>query len=578
MKKTVTVNLNGRVFTMDDDAYQLLDSYLHNLRIYFRKEEGSQEIVADFEARIEELFSDKLRLGYEVITLKDVEEVIARVGQPDDFIDANHEEEYRSTDQKINQTQTKKKFFRNTDDKMFGGICSGISAYFGWDVLPVRIVAVILLFATQFIIVPFYLIAWIIFPSAKTAEDKLQMRGKPITVENIGKTVAAEAETKDSSNNRGCLAGFLDFFVGLMKVCLIGLGILVALPILFALFIILIVVFSLVFGLGGGLLAFPWWGLSVPFVTVDHPILTGIVLVIFIGLPIVALIYAIIAYFAKLKPLHKAVKWACLGLWLVALILFFSFGIQINKNGFSKKWFDWDWDWHVTTVDEESSVVTGNGELAFAEYFLYEPVKSITLGNKLWSNFQIEQIPSDSSKISISGDENLIEKIKYRLTDDGELILSTHNNVRLKSDNNLLILIQTPGLNKIESKMLGNILIDKPFHSDNLEIRLEGAGRIQANDLQVGRLIVKSEGIGSTELLGNARYSKFSLEGAGEINAWELRCDSVVARVDGIGSLRCDPVKYLKAHMTGIGQIVYKSEPREKNTGMMGIGKIGRGE
>ena len=61
MKKTVTVNLNGRVFTMDEDAYQLLEKYLNNIRIYFRKEEGSSEIIADFEARIEELFSERMR-------------------------------------------------------------------------------------------------------------------------------------------------------------------------------------------------------------------------------------------------------------------------------------------------------------------------------------------------------------------------------------------------------------------------------------------------------------------------------------------------------------------------------------
>ena len=574
MKKTVTVNLNGRVFTMDEDAYQLLDRYLYNLRIYFRKEEGSGEIIADFEARIEELFSERLRLGYEVISLKEVEEVIARVGQPDDFFDGMHDEEKSAADQKVHQTQKKKKFFRNIDDKMFGGVFSGIAAYFGWDVLPVRIIAVILIFATQFIIVPFYLLAWIIFPAAKTAEEKLQMCGMPITVENIGKTVAKESENKNGSRNKGCLAGFLDFFVGLIKVCLFGLAILIALPVLFVLFIVFIVLFSLILGLGGGLMELHPFASS--FVSVDHPILATIIVIILIGLPLVALIYTIVASIAKLKPLHKAVKWVCLGVWLLSLVLFLVFGFHSNKNYF----FDRLTDWSIVINDEKingNDIVISNGQLADAEYVLYAPVKSVVLKEKLWANLQIEQIPGDSSVIYISGDENLIEKVKYQLT-DGDLVLSTHNDTRLKSDNNLIIRIQTAGLEKIKSNMLGNISINNPFQAEELDVKIEGAGRFQANELNVGKLKVKSEGIGSTALAGNVRYSEFLLEGAGEIDAYHLRADSVVARVDGVGSVRCDPVKYLKANMNGIGQIVYKSDPQEKDTSMVGIGKVGKDE
>ena len=76
MKKTLTVNLGGTVFHIDEDAYQLLDKYLANLRIHFRKEEGSEEIMNDFEMRISELFNERVRLGYEVITIEYVEEVI----------------------------------------------------------------------------------------------------------------------------------------------------------------------------------------------------------------------------------------------------------------------------------------------------------------------------------------------------------------------------------------------------------------------------------------------------------------------------------------------------------------------
>ena len=74
MKKTLTVNLGGTVFHIDEDAYRLLDNYLCNLKLHFRKQEGAEEIVDDIEARISELFLEKLNAGSQVITLADVED------------------------------------------------------------------------------------------------------------------------------------------------------------------------------------------------------------------------------------------------------------------------------------------------------------------------------------------------------------------------------------------------------------------------------------------------------------------------------------------------------------------------
>ena len=87
MKKTVTANLGGSVFHIDEDAYQLLDKYLSNLRIHFQKEEGSEEIMNDFEMRFAELFNERIRLGYEVITIEQVEDVIKRMGKPEEIFE-----------------------------------------------------------------------------------------------------------------------------------------------------------------------------------------------------------------------------------------------------------------------------------------------------------------------------------------------------------------------------------------------------------------------------------------------------------------------------------------------------------
>src|SRR5574344_948202 len=91
MKKTLTVNLGGTVFHIDEDAYQLLDKYLSNLRVHFKKEEGSGEIMNDFELRIAELFNERVRLGYEVISIVEVENVITRMGKPEELFEGEEE-------------------------------------------------------------------------------------------------------------------------------------------------------------------------------------------------------------------------------------------------------------------------------------------------------------------------------------------------------------------------------------------------------------------------------------------------------------------------------------------------------
>lgn len=120
MKKTLTVNLGGTVFHIDEDAYQLLDKYLSNLRIHFRKEEGSEEIMNDFEMRISELFGERVRLGHEVITIEHVEEVINRMGKPEEIFEEETEEEKENAKKRTYQEQVQ----RGVGRRGQGRLCS----------------------------------------------------------------------------------------------------------------------------------------------------------------------------------------------------------------------------------------------------------------------------------------------------------------------------------------------------------------------------------------------------------------------------------------------------------------------
>ena len=154
----------------------------------------------DFEQRISELFNDRVRLGYQVITINEVEEVIKRMGKPEEIFEMTEEETGEKQQEQDSEKKTymedatsqngKKRLMRDIDNKIIGGVASGIAAYLGWDVTMIRLAFIVLLFVPYLHgIVLVYLILWLVIPAAKTATEKLEMHGENVTVENIGKTV-----------------------------------------------------------------------------------------------------------------------------------------------------------------------------------------------------------------------------------------------------------------------------------------------------------------------------------------------------------------------------------------------------
>ncbi|GHT19265.1 hypothetical protein AGMMS4957_03130 [Bacteroidia bacterium] len=567
MKKTLTINLNGTVFNVDEDAYKLLENYLRNLRHYFRREEGLTEIMSDIEARIGELFSNYIRLGRNVVDISEVESVIAQVGQPADFGVNDGTADAGSEHTTEPGAAPQKKFYRDPDGKLIGGLCSGFAVYFNADVLPIRIIAILLLCALPpclFI----YLLCWIFVPEAKTAEEKLKMRGQAVTVENIGKIVADATEDAKKlyrENKDGFLNGCVNALAGFFKVCLAIFGIIIGLPLVFALFIAFIVLFSVLFGVGGSLLSsFPFlWG-STSILNFTHPVLASSMLIVLLILPLSVLIYSILEYFGKLKPVHVGIKWAGFGVWLVALILLLCSGCRINRHFPIHQW-------NVHFSDGE--VFEGNGVQTEKSIAFAEAIERVIVEDHLIANLQIEQVAGESTTILISGDENLLDKITAEW-DNGELRLSTDNKSNLRPQKNFNIVLQTPVLREITLHSFGKISINNSFTANDLRIKLEGAGSIQADSLAVQSLTVNAEGVGSITVAGTAKNANLHLDGAGEIEAANLLSDTVTAHLEGIGKIACNPTLHLDAEVEGIGKITYKTEPKTMRQEIDGLGKI----
>ena len=334
MKKTYNINLGGIVFHIDEDAYELLDKYLSNLRIHFSKEEGAEEIVHDMELRISELFSERLNEKNQVITLKDVEEIIAQMGKPEEF----SEDATPDTNEYIKEEKTPKRLFRDPDNKVIGGVCSGIAAYFGWDVTILRILLIILAFPIfwngAFIIkgiVLFYIIAWIIIPEANTATDKLSMKGMKVNVENIGKTVTDGFEKVNdyvkSDKPRSILHKIGEAIVSVVGFLVKAVLVIAAICFTPVLFILLVVCFSLLMaaiGVIGSLPAFFYHAMPVVdwSVVTSSPVPTTLLAVsgiLVIGIPIVGFIHFLMSTFGGWKAMPFAARMTLLVLWLIAL-------------------------------------------------------------------------------------------------------------------------------------------------------------------------------------------------------------------------------------------------------------------
>lgn len=185
MKKTININLNGISFTLDEDAYQALEEYLNSIKTHFKNKEIGTEIIRDIEARIAELFQQYTGTGKQILSIDDVNKVKAQLGKPSDFDDTEEENIHEA-----GNAGSYKRLYRDPKDRIIGGVCSGLGAYFHIDPVWVRIIFVI---ATISGVSPLvYLILWIIMPPARTTSERLEMRGEPVNISNIEKIIREE--------------------------------------------------------------------------------------------------------------------------------------------------------------------------------------------------------------------------------------------------------------------------------------------------------------------------------------------------------------------------------------------------
>ena len=194
MNKIIKINLAGQAVSIDEQAYDSLSQYMRSLENYFINTESGKEILEDIEARIAELFFATLRSN-DFISEIHVQEAITLMGTAQDMGAEDNDEHQDSQGYK---DPKRKKLFRDKDDAIFGGVCSGIGAYYGLDAIAVRIMFILLVMLAGAPIVA-YIILWAIIPAAITPQDRNRMHGDASTISDIANNIREEAASVSSN-------------------------------------------------------------------------------------------------------------------------------------------------------------------------------------------------------------------------------------------------------------------------------------------------------------------------------------------------------------------------------------------
>jgi len=354
MKKTVTANIAGIIFHIDEDAYDLLSRYLNTIRSRYDGTEGRDEIINDIETRISEILQTKINNAKQVISIEDVNNVIEIMGKPEQF-----EGDEKSNNATDDETRAYKKLYRDDDDKLIAGVCSGIAAYFNVDSLWIRIgfIATTLLFSTGLWI---YLILWIIVPKARTTKEKLEMKGKKINISNIENTIREDLndlkvkfndfkdearDTFKSKKKRKGIDKFFYFLFLLIKYFAKSIGIVLGVIFIFVgifLFIGFISSFFSTFPIHFGIHDINMGNISVPallnlFYPSDFFIYVSIIGIIFlIATPLIMFIYYGFKLVFGLKYHSKLIGFTSFSLWIIGLVLCLISAFQVARS-FSNK-------------------------------------------------------------------------------------------------------------------------------------------------------------------------------------------------------------------------------------------------
>ena len=351
MNKTIIININGIVFHIEEDAYELLKNYMTDVKRHFLNSDDSMEITTDIENRVAEMFSEILaNENKQVIVEQDVNSVISQMGRVEDFEDP-YQDNSNSAGSSYSYNTSERKLFRDPDDHIVSGVCAGIANYFNIDALWIRLAfAISVFFAGSGLLL--YIILWMVIPKATTRADRMAMKGEKLNLQGFKNNLEEElSSVKNHLNNlhnearpviykmrdfTGDFFSYLGtFFKGAGKILVKLIGILVLFG-CFAAAIALVValVATVGFNHGGPRNIFP-------FIIIANHHATWIYISAFLTafVPLVTIILLILAAVFNTRPVGRSSGSTLLVVWLIALGVFVYYAAEAANDFKAKESF-----------------------------------------------------------------------------------------------------------------------------------------------------------------------------------------------------------------------------------------------
>ncbi|MGZ9675233.1 PspC domain-containing protein [Flavobacterium sp. GNP001] len=449
MNKTVNINLGGMFFHIDEDAYQKLTRYFDAIKRSLSNSSGHDEIIKDIEMRISELLNEKQVSDKHVVGLKDVDAVIAVMGQPEDYV--IEDETNTGAAFSAGDYRKSKKLYRDRDKGMIGGVAAGLGHYFGIDAVWIRIVLILLVFAGFGTGILAYLILWIVTPEAVTTSEKLEMTGEPVNISNIEKKVREEFENVSGKfknvdydkygnqikNGAGKLGNsFSEFVMTIFKIFAKFLGIILIMTGVSTLIFLLIGIFTIG---SGAFIDFPWQDFIEAGNYTDYPVWSfGLLMFFAVGIPF---FFLSLLGFKLLAPNMKSIgsiaKYTLLALWIIAVSLAISIGIKqasafavdgrvVKKENLALQPNDTLFiqfkhnDYFAKNVDDRNDFIVTQDSTGTDIIYSTEVSIRIEKTNEKVAYVQIEK---EARGKSLSEAKNRAEAIKYNYTINGNRLV-----------------------------------------------------------------------------------------------------------------------------------------------------------
>lgn len=323
MNEIKKCSISGISFTLDKEAYARLEEYISSLKKAYDHNPDGAEIIADIEARIAELILSALSDAGQTVRKPLIENIIAQLGCAEDISGESADDEPIKSD-----TRIPRRLYRDVENAKLGGVCAGLGKYFDVDTVWIRLVPflplLVLIFCDGWVASIFgnlfgmfvisYIIMWFAVPSAKSARQKLEMNGEPVTVRSISENSSATPEETAKSSVASAVTVLGRIFVVMLKLFVA----LLILPFIFVSVVLLIVIFAVIFGGFTSLFEIGNFGALSGIVSPEEPILC--VLGILIALiPIALLLYLFVTLLMNRRP-RMWIMLTALLLWIAVIV------------------------------------------------------------------------------------------------------------------------------------------------------------------------------------------------------------------------------------------------------------------